>query len=77
MINIEELMEFAMEKLQQKLGDNGFTDDWAYGDDCFRCIIVWDDDAIDGPYLFVYDADEEYCGTGEQQVLRWIDSIIW
>lgn len=87
MINMEELVEFAQKEMDRRFANRSgwCTDDWQWNDYCFQFVTQrWTvkpnsvDVKVFGPYRFIYDADEEFCGTAKEQVIKWLDSeVIW
>ena len=72
-----ELMELAIEALQEKLPQNMYIDDIAWGVDCFR-LPIWCDNRMDSyivrTFSFYYDEDDTR--TDKQQVLDEMQDFI-
>lgn len=70
---IDELMELAMQEMQNRLPKDCCTDDWQWNDTCFQFVIIYADGRVSAPYRFCYDTDEELCGTGVEQLMDWLN----
>ena len=77
--NMERLMEIAQKELE-KLPQSLFADDWSWGETGFSFVLYSYNEQTHSitelkSYTFYYDEDEEFCGSAEEQLNYWLETL--
>lgn len=76
---IYEWMDYAAKKLKERLKPDIDIDDWMWGKDCFRFVLILNASSrtrsvITDHYSFYYHKDE---GTAYEQIDEWIEDRLY
>lgn len=76
---IYEWMDYAAEKLKERILPDIDIDDWMWGKDCFQFVLILNASSREkayttDPYAFYYHEGE---GTAHQQIDDWIEDRLY